>query len=224
MIAKLIMSNSPEPVSSSDSGSEILTHLDENRRNDIPVVDKGYLVGSVIDSEIHTLDDSDKPLKSQNITLKREFVFEHQHILDVLKVLSSSKLSVLPVVDENDKYLGCITQDAVLQELAKMLAVSSPGAFIVLEINQNDYVLSQIAQIVESHDTKIINLFVMASSPNFETIKADVFMKVNTLEIQPLIKTFNRYNYNIKATYTEDEQMYEDLRDRYDSLMRYLSI
>ena len=44
------------------------------------------------------------------------------------------------------------------------------------------------------------------------------------MEIQALIQTFNRYNYIIKATYTEDEQMYEDLRDRYDSLMRYRSI
>jgi len=221
MIAKLLLKATPEPVSLSDSGSDILYHLDENRLNDIPVVDGDFLVGSVTESEIYTLNDPDMPLKSQKINLKREFVFEHQHILDVLNVLSGSKLSVLPVVDAKEHYSGCITLPVVIQEVSAMLAVSDPGAFIVLEMNQNDYVLTQIAQIVESHDCRVLNLFVTTSR---ETTKTNVILKVNTMEIQALIQTFNRYNYIIKATYTEDEQMYEDLRDRYDSLMRYLNI
>jgi hypothetical protein len=49
-------------------------------------------------------------------------------------------------------------------------------------------------------------------------------MKVNSMDIQPLIQTLNRYNYIIKATYSESEEMYEDLRDRYDGLMNYLNI
>lgn len=221
MIAKLLMSETPGPVRLSDSGSDILYQLDENRLNDIPVLDGTALIGSVTESEIYTLTDPDLPLKKQNINLKRVFVFEHQHILDILRVLSDSELSVLPVLDEKEHYVGCISLKAVVAEMADLLAVSNPGAFIVLEMNQSDYLLTQIAQIVESQDAKIINLFVTTSRDSTNT---SVVIKVNTMEIQGLIQTFNRYNYIIKATYTEDEQMYEDLRDRYDSLMRYLSI
>lgn len=221
MIAKLILSHAPFPVKLSDTGSDILYHMDENRLTDIPVVNKRMLVGSVLESDIYTLEDPEKPLSKQKVSLKRAFVYEHQHIFDIVKVMTESKLSVLPVVDEKDHYSGCITATTVVQEMAGMLAVENPGAIIVLEMNQHDYVLSQIAQIVESQDSKILNLFITASR---ESTTADVIIKVNTFEIQALIQTFNRYNYIIKATYTEDEQMYEDLRDRYDSLMRYLNI
>ncbi len=221
MIAKLIVSDTPEPVSPEATGSDILFHLDENRLNDIPVVDNDKLEGSVQESDIYTLPDPDLALADQKVNLKRDFVFEHQHILDVIKVLVDSKLSVLPVVDEDEKYIGCITQQRVIEEMSRLLAVNNPGAFIVLEINQNDFVLSEIAQIVESQDAKILNLFVPASK---DSTKADVVIKVNTMEIQAMLQTFNRYNYIVKATYTEDEKMYDDLRERYDSLMRYLNI
>ena len=221
MIAKLIVSDTPEPVSPEATGSDILFHLDENRLNDIPVVDNDKLEGSVQESDIYTLPDPDLALADQKVNLKRDFVFEHQHILDVIKVLVDSKLSVLPVVDEDEKYIGCITQQRVIEEMSRLLAVNNPGAFIVLEINQNDFVLSEIAQIVESQDAKILNLFVPASK---DSTKADVVIKVNTMEIQAMLQTFNRYNYIVKATYTEDEKMYDDLRERYDTIMRYLNI
>lgn len=221
MIAKLLLSVTPEPATLRDSGSDILYRLDENRLNDIPVVDGNDLVGSMAESEIFTLSDPDLPLKKQKINLKRVFVFEHQHIFDILHILTDSGLSLLPVLDEKENYMGCIDLSSVVDEMAHMLGVKNPGALLVLEMNQNDYLLTQIAQIVESQDVKILNLFVTASH---DSTKTSVIIKVNTMEIQGLIQTFNRYNYIIKATYTEDEQMYEDLRDRYDSLMRYLSI
>jgi predicted transcriptional regulator len=221
MIAKLILTTTPEPVRPSDSGSDILYHLDENRLDDIPVVDRGELIGSVRESDIYTFNDPDKPLSSQKVSLVRAFVYEYQHILDIIKVMTEAELSVLPVVDDHEHYTGCIVLKTVVEEMARMLSVSNPGAFIILDINWNDYILSQIAQIVESQDAKILNLFV---TPSRDSTKTDVIIKVNTMEIQALMQTLNRYNYIIKATYTEDEQMYEDLRDRYDSLMRYLSI
>ena len=221
MIAKLILTTNPEPVRPSDTGSDILYHLDENRLNDIPVVQKGLLIGSVRETDIYTFNDPDRPLSTQNVSLSRAFVYEYQHILDILQVFKDSKLTVLPVVDGQEHYQGCITLSTVVGEMARILSVDNPGAFIILDVNQSDYVLSQIAQIVESQDMKVLNLFV---TPSPDSTKTDVIIKVNTMEIQALIQTFNRYNYIIKATYTEDEQMYEDLRDRYDSLMRYLNI
>ena len=82
--------------------------------------------------------------------------------------------------------------------------MENPGAIIILELNQNDYVLSQIAQIVESQDMKILGLYV---SSEIDSTKMEVTIKLNKYEIQSLIKALNRYNYTIKATFTEDETM-----------------
>lgn len=221
MIAKRMFYTTPDPVSPTDSGSDILYVLDENRLNDIPVVENQHLIGSIQESQIYTFDDPDKPVGSQKVALKRAFVYDFQHVLEILRVMNESGLSVLPVLDHDERYLGCITHQQVVKEMGNILNVKNPGAFIVLEINQNDIVLSQIAQIVESQDAKVLNLFVTDAS---ETTKSNVIIKVNTMEIQTLVQTFNRYNYIIKATYTEDEKMQSDLRDRYDGLMRYLNV
>jgi len=221
MIAKLIISTNPEPTKMTDTGADILYQLDENKLQDLPVVEGNNLVGSISENEIYSFPDPDLPLKKQKITLKRDFVYEHQHLMDVIHVFAASKLTLLPVLDENEKYVGCIKLPMLINNLSEILEVENKGSFIVLEINQNDYVLSEIARIVESQDAKILNLFVVNSK---ETTKAEVILKINSLEIQTLVQTFNRYNYIIKATYTEDEKMYDDLRERYDSLMKYLSI
>lgn len=221
MIAKLITSTSPEPIQVSETGADILYHLDENRLQDMPVVENSRLIGSISDNDIYAFADPDLPLNKQKLTLKKDFVYDHQHLMDVLNVMTSSKLTILPVVDEKENYVGYISAASLLEKLAEILEVVNPGSIIILEINQNDYILSEIAQIVESQDAKILNLFVKNAG---DTTKADVILKINTFEIQSLIQTFNRYNYIIKATYTENEKMYDDLQDRYDSLMKYLSI
>lgn len=221
MIAKNFISNTPPPIRLSETGTDVLFHFDENRLPDMPVVDKNNLLGSVLESDVFLLDDPDAPLSGQKVAFRRHFVYESQHVFDVIKTMASSGLTVLPVLNEKEKYAGCIVQGTLLQMLASILAVDDPGAIIVLEVNQRDYVLSEIAKIVESQDNKILNLFVTTEK---DTTKMEVTIKLNSLEIQGLIQTFNRYNYVIKAAYTEDEKMYDDLRDRYDSLMKYLSI
>ncbi len=221
MIAKHFITTNIAPIRFTETGTDILYHLDENRLQDMPVVEGNNLLGSVNESDVYTMEDPDLPLKKQKFTFNREFVYEYQHIFDVLRIMASSKLTMLPVLDDKEKYLGCIQQGDMVNRMAEIMAVANPGAIIVLEVNQHDYVLSEIARIVESQDTKILNLFVTTDK---DSTKMDITLKLNTVEIQALMQTFNRYNYIIKATYTEDEKMYDDLRDRYDSLMRYLNV
>lgn len=221
MIAKQLISETPKPASNNTLGSDILFMLDEYRIDSLPVVDDGKLIGSIVESDIFLMDDIDLPISNRKSKLKEGYVLENTHLLDVVKAMCSYKLSVLPVMDEHEIYLGCIDRNTVLDSVSKMLEVRNPGAIIVLEVNQNDFVLSQIAQIVESQDSKILNLFVTHSDNSTIT---DVVIKINSREIQAILQAFNRYNYIVKATYTEDEKMHDDLRDRYDSFMRYLNV
>jgi acetoin utilization protein AcuB len=221
MIAKNLISTTPPPIRLSETGTDVLFHLDENRLPDMPVVDKNNLIGSVLESDVFLLEDPDAPLAGQKVAFRRHFVYDSQHVFDVIKIMASSGLAMLPVLNEKEKYTGCILQHTLIEKLAAIFAVDNPGAIIVLDVNQRDYVPSEIAKIVESQDLKILNLYVTTDK---DSTKMDITIKLNSMEIQALIQTFNRYNYIIKAAYTEDEKMFDDLRDRYDSLMKYLSI
>jgi hypothetical protein len=139
----------------------------------------------------------------------------------VIALASKLKLTVVPVLDEKKQYLGLITQSELLHYFAELLAVKNPGGIIVLELNQNDYSLSQIAQIVEGNDAKILGLYVSSSS---DTTKMDVTIKINRTDLSAVLQTFARYNYTVKASYLDDNTMDSLYSDRYDQFMRYLSI
>ncbi|MCD4666085.1 MAG: CBS domain-containing protein [Bacteroidales bacterium] len=221
MIAKQLITVGIIPLKITDTGSDALFLMDENKISHLPVVDNHEFVGMISEVDIYNMSDPDTPVGEQKLSLQNHYVSELQHISDVIKIMSSMKLALLPVVDDKRHYIGSITIKDLFDRVSDLTAIESPGGIIILEINQNDYVLSQIAQIVESQDARILYLYTTSDK---DSTKMEVTIKVNVMEIQSLIQTFNRYNYIIKATYTEDEKMYEDLRDRYDSLMNYLSI
>ena len=130
------------------------------------------------------------------------------------------KLTLLPVVDDKNQYIGVITLDQLVYKFSQLTAVLNPGGIIILEINVNDYILTQIAQIVESNDAKILSLYL---TPHADSTKMEVTLKINKRDITPILQTFNRYNYVVKATFSE-EDLLDDLQDRYDSLLRYLDV
>ena len=160
MIAKQLLTDLISPLKVSETGTEALYYMDEYKISFIPVTDNESFLGLISEADIFNLEDPDRPLADQKVPYKNFFVREHQHIFDVIKTMSSEKITVLPVLDEKDHYLGCITANILNEHFADFASVANPGAIIILELNQKDYVLSQIAQIVESQDAKILSLYI----------------------------------------------------------------
>ena len=98
--------------------------------------------------------------------------------------------------------------------------MTEPGGIIVLEMSANDYMLSDIAGIVEEDDAKILSL-TMESDP--ESTKLIVSIKVSKVDISAILQTFNRFNYNIVASFSERDNN-EDLRQRYSEFIKYLNM
>jgi hypothetical protein len=135
-------------------------------------------------------------------------------------MISGLKLSLVPVLDEKNHYLGAIENNSIVHHFATIAAINNPGGILVLEINIKDYLLTEIAQIIESNDAKILSLYITSHT---DSTKLEVTLKINKIDLRPVIQTFNRYNYIIKASYTENE-FDSDLQDRFDSFMNYLNI
>jgi len=221
MISKQLLSSAITPVKSTESGSDALYYMDEFKVSCLPVLSGQQYLGLICEPDIFSLSDPDMPLCDQKVPYKLVYVNENQHVFDVIKIMTAEKIPILPVLDDKKNYTGCISVVKLAEHFGKFTAIDHPGAVLILELNQNDYVLSQIAQIVESQDTKILSLYVSSEK---DSTKMELTIKVNKREIQSLVKTLNRYNYFIKETFTEDEEMYNDLLDRYDALMNYLNI
>ena len=57
-----------------------------------------------------------------------------------------------------------------------------------------------------------------------DSTKLEITLKLNRIDIGPVLQTFNRYNYIISASFSDQDVYNEGLQDRYDSLMNYLNI
>jgi predicted transcriptional regulator len=220
MYARELISEDIPPLKTSDTGERALAWMDEFRVSHLPIVNNVDFLGLISESDIFDFNSASEPIGGHSLNLSRPFVFDYQHTYDVLKVMSSLKLSVIPVLNDKDQYLGLIHLSTLLQHFAEMASMKESGGLLVLELNIHDYSLSEISRIVESNDGKILSLYI---SSHIDSTKLEVTIKINKADLSSIIQTFNRYNYTIKASFHQSEYV-DDLKDRFDSFMSFLNI
>ena len=219
MLAIDLITDTIPPLKISDSGSKALVWMDEFKVRQLPIVRNQEYLGLISEADILDLNQPDEPLENHKLTLSKPFVTKHQHIFDVIKEVSSLDLSLLPVLDE-DRYLGIIPLHHLFRCFSQMSSIEDSGSLIVLELNVNDYSLSQIGQIVESNDAKVLSSYITSHA---DSTKLELTIKISKSNIADIIQTFNRYDYVVKASYNDSDYT-DDLRDRLDYLKNYLNI
>lgn len=221
MFAKDLISEVVSALKTTDIAKDALNWMEIFRISHLPVVNNQEYLGLISDAVIYDLNDSGQIIGDQELSLIRPFVKLDQHIFDIVSLASKLKLSVIPVLDEKDHYKGVILVNELIDQLAEMSSLKEPGGIIVLELLQNDYSLSQIAQIIESNGAKVLNLY-LSSKP--DSTRLEITIKLNTINLLPIIQTFERFDYEVKSWHGEDDDMDSFYSDRFDSLMRYLNI
>lgn len=221
MLANNLISDVVPSMRSKETGRKALGYMDIFRVSHIPVVDDSKYMGLVSDKLIYDLNLVEEPIAKEIDKLNTTHAHINQHIFELAIVMYKLKISVLPVLDEDHYYVGAITLYDLARRFANLFSLQEMGAVIVLEMNVNDYSVSQISQIVESNDVKILSFF---TDRKPGTNNMDVILKLNKEELSGVVQAFMRYDYNVKAVY-QDESMLNDLyQDRYDQFMKFMNI
>ncbi|MFM8962622.1 MAG: CBS domain-containing protein [Sphingomonadales bacterium] len=194
--------------------------MDEFQVNHLPVLKNGNFVGLISESELLDQTTLEPSLDALFQHLPRPFAYADAHLFDLLQHFALFKLTVLPVLDRQEQFLGVISAQELLQLLAETGGLHEAGSVLVLEMNANDYTLAQIAQIVESNQAKILNLFVTYLP---DSTKIQVNLRINQQNLRAIIRTFERYDYQVLASFDNTQQPNE-LQERYQELMHYLSM
>lgn len=221
MLAKDIISENIPPLKVKDTGTKAIEWMYEFKLSHLPLVDQKKYIGLVSEEDILDFNNTNEQLGKFLRTLYKPFVRDTEHIYEVLRVAATLKSTVIPVIDAEEKYLGLITLQSLLYHFAKMSSISEPGGVINVELQQKtDYVLSDIARIVEGNDAHILSLYFNLDP---DTGQHTVTMKVDTTEVKHIVATFERYEYHVRAFFQESD-LGEMLKDRYDALMNFLNI
>jgi CBS domain-containing protein len=220
MLAGDIITDEIPPLKITDTVELALDWMEQFKVSHLAVVDKRKLIGLVSDTDLLDYEHPEEQIGMSRLHLLNPVVHHYQHAYDILRLMSGLNLTLVPVIDEQELYKGCITLQGIVQNLGKMAAVQNPGGVIVLEMNQHDYSVTQIGNIIEGNEAKILSLHV-SSQP--DSTKIEVTIKVNRENLAPIIQTFNRYNYEVKAIFQNGDYN-KGLDDRLNEFLHYLNI
>lgn len=191
--------------------------LDANYSH-IPIFDQTLFIGSISKEDAEIFPSSDS-ISTHRYSLHRFFVREKTSWFDVFEAFSKNNCTLLPVLDENNIYLGVYELDDVLHCLNETPFLKANGSILIIEKNATDFTFSQISQIVESNHAQILGAFISQTTEQ----TTQITLKITEVNLNEIIQTFRRYNYTVLSEHHEDSYL-NSLKERSDYLDTYLKI
>lgn len=183
-----------------------------------PVLENGIFIGSIASDDVETFD-IDKNAIDYKYTLERFFARSSMIWLDVLEVFAKNHTNTVPVLDENNNYVGYYEMEDIMRFFQETPFLKEQGGIIIVQKGLLDYSMSEVTQIVESNNGKILGCFVsQADSENVQ-----ITIKLSLGAMNEIIQTFRRYEYEIISEHQEDNYI-NSLKERSDYLDKYLNI
>ena len=179
--------------------------------------DEVYM-GSLPEMDVRCYE-TDKNLTSYQYALQGFFVRDDANWLDTLEAFAQNQTNIMPVLDQHNTYLGYCELNDIMNLFSETPFLNEPGNILVVEKGILDYSLSEVSQIVESNDAKILGVFIS----NLFNDVAQITVKISNSDMNKIIQTFRRYSYNILSEHSEDA-FAKNLKERSDYLKRYLKM
>ncbi|MDD4644656.1 MAG: CBS domain-containing protein [Bacteroidales bacterium] len=221
MLAKELASENIPLVTGSDSVSQVIKYMTEFRVAHLPVVDHEEYLGMISENEITEIANPDQTIDLQSIRLLMISVVETQHVYEVIDLISTYNLTLLPVLTIDKKYSGCITIPVLIKQFRDLTAAGEPGAIFELNFAVQDYSPTLLSRMIEDNHAKILSLYVV-TDPNGRDVTVTV--KINTQETSSIMRSFERYGLSVKSTFLTNSQLDDFYRSRYEELMKYMNI
>jgi predicted transcriptional regulator len=212
------INNDFKPFLSSETVAEIQDFFADNTFSHFPVMDNEIFIGCISANDSETFEFG-KTILDYRYALEGFFVRENMIWLDVLEVFARNNSNIVPILNESNQYIGYYEITDVIKFLNETPFLKETGGIIVVEKLSVDYSMSQIAQIVESNNGKLLGLFVSEASNE----KVQITVKTTLGGLNEIIQTFRRYNYEIISKHDEDDYL-NNLKERSEYLDKYLNI
>lgn len=207
-----------KPLQVNDSIAEAENLFLDFNYSHFPVLEEGIYIGSLAKDDAEMFNTTNS-INEHKFSLHRFFVRNNMNWFNIYEEFSKNNTNLLPVLDEKNQYVGFYELDDVLHFLNETAFVKEDGGIIVIEKETADFTFSQICQIIESNDAKILGVFISNTTPTLTQIT----VKISQSNLNEIIQTFRRYNYNILSEHQEDTYL-AGLKERSDYLDKYLNI
>lgn len=218
MLLREYIVNDIKPLNINDKISDLKMVFNELTYSHIPIENNTVYLGCMSETDVHCFD-GDKTIKECQHALEGFFVRSNTNWLDALETLAQNSSNIMPVLDENNHYLGYYELNDVIGRFNETPFFSEPGGTLIIEKAIQDYSFSEISQIVESNGAKLLGAFIS----KMENDVVQITLKIGNSSLNDVIQTFRRYSYNVVSGHEEDTYI-ENLKERSEYLDKYLNI
>ncbi|WP_109851497.1 CBS domain-containing protein [Aquimarina sp. AU58] len=218
MKTNLYIVNEIEPLDVAVKVTEAQLLFNELTYTHFPVIKQNIYLGCISEADIRCFE-TDKTLDAYQYALEGFYVREGDNWLDILESFAQSNSNIMPVLDDNNSYLGFFELGDIMNLFNETPFLSEPGNILIVEKGVLDYSFSEISQIVESNNAKVLGLFIS----NMKNDVAQITLKISDTDINNIVQTFRRYSYNIVSKHQEDTFL-TNLKERSQYLAKYLNI
>ncbi|PQL93634.1 CBS domain-containing protein [Apibacter adventoris] len=185
----------------------------------LPVIsEKKKLLGNISFEIIKNLEKKEVII-NHLIELEEFFLYQSSIIFDSIKIFSDNATNIIPIIDTKENYLGVVLEEDIIEEFATYAVINDFGVYMTLTTPIQKYSISEVANIVESNNGKILGL--MVTKIDEETTK--ITLKIQSENISSIGDTFERFGYHISNKYFEDSKQ-ELLKNRFDHFQRFLEV
>lgn len=212
------INNDYKPIDSNETIEIVQDFFTEIAFSHFPVLENGVFVGCIASEDVETFE-AQKKLSDYRFTLEGFFVRTSMNWLDVLEVFARNNANIVPILDETNKYIGYYEVTDIIKFLNGTPFIKELGGIIIVEKNTTEYSMSQITQIVESNNGKLLGVFVSEATNE----KVQITIKITLGSMNEIIQSFRRFNYEIISEHHEDNYL-NVLKERSEYLDKYLNM
>lgn len=183
-----------------------------------PVISKGKVKGNIGWNIIRDLGKSES-LKDHLLDLEPFYLYDNSILFDSLHVFSENETNIIPIISFKEKFLGVVLEETVIEELASFQFITEFGVYMIITTPIKKYSTSEIANIVESNNGRILGMLLA----NTDEDSTQIILKISAENINSIGDTFERFGYQISNKYFEDSKQ-ELLKERYDQLQKFMEV
>lgn len=218
MILSDYITKKPKALDINEKIIDALDFFQELDYSHFPVLDEGIFIGCANADDMETYQDSKKIL-DYKYNLEPFFIRQDACWLDVLENFAQNNCNITPVLNGENQYVGFYQLQDVVHFLTNTPFIKEQGGIIIVKKEIKDYSFSQISQILEENNAKVLGLFISNADIN----EVEITIKISSTSLNPIIQSFRRFNYEIVSEHQEDNYL-QNLKERSEYLEKYLNI
>lgn len=201
---------------------EVLEWMEESGLSQLPVVEDERYLGLVSVSVMTDWGPAGAVLSEIPLEHMHVHADEDQHMLELIGLAAKHRLKVIPVLEKSGRYLGAVSVPELFEKYGESIGAAEKGAIIVLDIQPQNYSLTEISRLVESNGAKIIMSHYSGSHMYDAPGSQYLTLKLNQVNVAHILATFERFGYTVSEVHASEPVANVD-QERLDMLMRYLA-